>query len=92
MRTCRLVAQESADNEPRDFEESEAKNLRQESELFPARQTDGTHVSQEEQRKALGWRRSRSPERFFGFGSNRQNRNFRRGEDIGIRALRKKKK
>ncbi|KAF9781806.1 hypothetical protein BJ322DRAFT_1078469 [Thelephora terrestris] len=36
MRTSRLAAEESADNEPRLFEEREAENLLQESELFLA--------------------------------------------------------
>ncbi|KAF9781792.1 hypothetical protein BJ322DRAFT_1144605 [Thelephora terrestris] len=52
MRTRRLAAEESADNESRVFEEREAENLRQESELFLARQMDEMHALQEEQRKA----------------------------------------
>jgi len=52
MRTRRLAAEESADNESRVFEEREAENLRQESELFLARQMDEMHALQDEQRKA----------------------------------------
>ena len=52
MRARRLSAEESADNESRVFEEREAENLRQESELFLARQMDEMHALQEEQRKA----------------------------------------
>jgi hypothetical protein len=49
MRTRRLAAEESADNESRVFEEREAGNLCQESELFLARQM---HAFQEEQQNA----------------------------------------
>ena len=52
MRVRRLAAEESADNESRVFEEREVENLRQESELFLARQMDEMHALQEEQRKA----------------------------------------
>jgi RNA-binding protein 25 len=52
MRARRLVAEESADNESRLFEEREAENLRQESELFLARQMDEMQALQDEQRKA----------------------------------------
>jgi len=52
MRTRRLAAEESADNESRVFEEREAENLRQESELFLARQMNEMQALQDEQRKA----------------------------------------
>jgi len=52
MRTRRLAAEEAADNESRVFEEREAENLRQESELFLARQMDEMQALQDEQRKA----------------------------------------
>lgn len=52
MRIRRLAAEEAADTESRNFEEREAENLRQESELFLARQMDEMHALQEEQRKA----------------------------------------
>ena len=52
MRERRLAAEEAADNESRVFEEREAENLRQESELFLARQMDEMQALQDEQRKA----------------------------------------
>jgi len=52
MRTRRLTAEEAADNESRVFEEREAENLRQESELFLARQMNEMQALQDEQRKA----------------------------------------
>ena len=52
MRARRVAAEEAADNESRVFEEREAENLRQESELFLARQMDEMQALQDEQRKA----------------------------------------
>ncbi|KAF9781825.1 hypothetical protein BJ322DRAFT_1078628, partial [Thelephora terrestris] len=52
MRTRRLAAEESADNESRVFEEREAENLRQESEPFLARQMNEMYALQEKQQKA----------------------------------------
>ena len=52
MRARRVTTEEAADNESRIFEEREAENLRQESELFLARQMDEMQALQDEQRKA----------------------------------------
>ena len=52
MRARRVTTEETADNESRIFEEREAENLRQESELFLARQMDEMQALQDEQRKA----------------------------------------
>ncbi|KAI0345579.1 hypothetical protein BDW22DRAFT_1342920 [Trametopsis cervina] len=52
QRTRRLLTEESADDESRQYEERETENLRRESEAFLARQMDEMHALQDEQRKA----------------------------------------